>query len=128
MKTSARTLAHACHSRRGRSDCAHSSLGAPDGQAGKGANLVAIEDGPDAVNWTHADQGMPSWRTSLGKVLSKERHLRPKCDGVPEQGGRGYNHTKTAYGRVPWEQLFQNMQQTRYNEPITIASDRSAIP
>lgn len=56
MKTSARTWAHACHSRRGRSDCAHSSLGAPDGQAGKGANLVAIEDGPDAVNWTHADQ------------------------------------------------------------------------
>jgi hypothetical protein len=38
------------------------------------------------------------------------------------------NHTKTAYGRVHWEQLFQNMQPTRYNEPITIASNRRAIP
>jgi len=35
---------------------------------------------------------------------------------------------KTAYGRVHWEQLLQNVRQARFNEAMTIVSDRHACP
>ena len=37
------------------------------------------------------------------------------------------NQAKTVYGRVHWEQLSQNMRQARFDEALSIVSDRSAI-
>jgi aminoglycoside phosphotransferase (APT) family kinase protein len=38
------------------------------------------------------------------------------------------NDMKTLYGRVHWEQLLQNMRQTRFHEALRIVSDRHACP
>jgi thiamine kinase-like enzyme len=38
------------------------------------------------------------------------------------------NEMKTIYGRIHWEQLLQNMRQTRFHEALRIVSDRHACP
>jgi hypothetical protein len=41
--------------------------------------------------------------------------------------GLADDEAKTIYGRVHWEQLSQNMRQTRFDEALRIVSDRSTI-
>ncbi|MGC1413979.1 MAG: hypothetical protein WA817_01755 [Candidatus Acidiferrum sp.] len=38
------------------------------------------------------------------------------------------NDLKIVYGMVHWEQLLQNMRQTRFDEALGIISDRRACP
>ena len=41
--------------------------------------------------------------------------------------GLSDTHAKTVYGRVHWEQLSQNVRQTRFHEALSIVSERHAI-
>ena len=38
------------------------------------------------------------------------------------------NQTRTAYGKVHWERLVQNMRRARFNDALRIVSDRHACP